>query len=30
MFGQGVLLFQNKDKLIKITIGLTKPIKEAT
>jgi hypothetical protein len=25
-----VLLFQNKDKLIKITIGLTKPIKEAT
>jgi hypothetical protein len=30
MFGQGVLWFQNKDKFIKITIGLTKPMREAT
>jgi hypothetical protein len=28
MFGQGVLWFQNKDKLIKVTIGLTKPMRE--
>jgi hypothetical protein len=30
MFGQGVLWFQNKDKHIKVTIGLTKPMREAT
>jgi hypothetical protein len=30
MFGQGVLWFQNKDKLIKVMIGLTKPMREAT
>jgi hypothetical protein len=27
---EGVLWFQNKDKLIKVTIGLTKPMREAT
>jgi hypothetical protein len=30
MFGQGVLWFKNKDKLIKVTIGLMKPMREAT
>jgi hypothetical protein len=28
MFGQGVLWFQNKYKLIKVTIGLMKPMRE--
>jgi hypothetical protein len=30
MVGQGVLWFQNKDKLIKVMIGLTKQMREAT
>jgi hypothetical protein len=27
MFGQGVLWFENKDKLIKVMIGLTNPMR---
>jgi hypothetical protein len=30
MVGQGVLWFQNKDKLIKVMIGLMKQMREAT